>query len=154
MIVVNLFGLLVSVICLANFYKLTPQKEDTELKANVVIFGLDLLLFYVYKFYSPAVSVQLGYINAAFSIFMFGSPLVGVSKVLRHKVTDGIISLPVALIAFIVSGMWSVLGFNIQDPFVYIPNVAGAILSLFQILLCLMYGKSERFLPLSSHRDD
>jgi uncharacterized protein with PQ loop repeat len=91
---------------------------------------------------------QFGFITALFGIIMFGSPLVNLSNVIRHRSTKGYISLPMSSLGLIVCILWTAFGIQLSDPFIIVPNGAGAILNGAQLCLYFYYFKrAEGFLP-------
>ena len=151
---VNLYGLVISTICLYNFHHYSRLKEDVELKLATVLFFLDLFLVYVYYSDSNQVLTLLGFVNSGFSIIMFGSPLVSILQVLKLKHARGIISLPLSIAGLLVSTLWALLGIQMQDYFVLVPNVAGAVLSAIQVIICLWFRNSTGFLPVKAQNSN
>ena len=143
-----MFGLVVSILCLLNFYHYSRQKEDLETKLITVVLFLDAFLIFI-VFSSQDIDL-LGFVNSVFSIIMFGSPLVNLVQVYRLKNAKGIISLQLALAGLVVSTLWVLLGLEMQDPFVIVPNFCGAILSAIQVLVCFYYQSNTSFTSVRS----
>ena len=143
-----MFGLVVSILCLLNFYHYSRQKEDLETKLITVVLFLDAFLIFI-VFSSQDIDL-LGFVNSVFSIIMFGSPLVNLVQVYRLKNAKGIISLQLALAGLVVSTLWVLLGLEMHDPFVIVPNFCGAILSAIQVLVCFYYQSNTSFTSVRS----
>lgn len=44
--------------------------------------------------------------------------------------------------------LWTLVGYSLNDTFMIVPNAAGAVLSVFQLLLVAKYGSQQSgFLP-------
>ena len=124
------------------------------MKLALTLFGLDAFLLHVYFSDQEQVLNLLGFVNSGISIIMFGSPLVNVVQVLKLKSYKGIISLPMAIAGLLVSALWVLLGLQMNDLFVIVPNGGGAILSGIQVLVCLYYRNSTGFLPVKNETTD
>ena len=87
----------------------------------------------------PAVQSTLGTFCVLVTILMFASPLVTVVDVLKTRSTASM-SLSMTLAALVCSSLWLAFGLCLEDPFVWLPNVAGLGLSGLQLLLFARFG--------------
>ena len=64
-----------------------------------------------------------------------------------RKHDSSVLALPAIGMALAVSGMWALYGIGRRDPFIAVPNVVGAALSLLQALVFFKYrGHGPRHL--------
>ena len=117
------------------------------------ILFLYVIFIYVNIFFGPNTLTQLGFLTALFSMIMFGSPLLSLSKVIQSKSTTGHISLPLASISLGVCIVWTLIGMQLNDAFVIVPNFTGGVLSAIQIAVYFYFRGAKRpsddFIPLN-----
>ena len=85
---------------------------------------------------------------------MFGSPLLSLRKVLVTKSTIGLISFPVTIVSFIASGLWTMYGFILQDYFMVVPNLLGAMLCVLQLLVLFAFNRTLNGVPATKIKMD
>ena len=111
---VNAFGLVVTSVCLYFYYQYTHDKVAMEKITLYTLVFLTTVLAYVRVCYDslwvPDVLNQLGLLACSFTMIMFGSPLLSLSKVIRTKSVTGHISLPVAALSLAVCILWTCVG--------------------------------------------
>lgn len=89
-----------------------------------------------------------GYICCAITVIFFAAPCCMLMHVIRFKNTE-ILPFPLIFTSFLVSIQWFAFGLIINDLFLQIPNLAGAILSGTQLLLFLIYPNKPKLSSLS-----
>ncbi len=77
------------------------------------------------------------------SLVFCGSPLASVSDVIKTKSTE---KLPFLLIlsSFLVTIMWFLYGFALNDAFIQVPNAIGALISGVQLYLFVIYPNEPK----------
>jgi solute carrier family 50 protein (sugar transporter) len=149
---VNGFGILVSFACFYYYYQYTDDKFKFERYLTGTLAGIVSVFLYVRFFYDSVSNIfeQLGFLASLCSVGMFGSPLLSISQVVKTGSALGHISLPVAASSLVVCVLWTVIGINLHDNFVTIPNGLGAGLALTQLLVYYKYRTKETISVLPS----
>lgn len=87
-----------------------------------------------------------------------GSPLLDLSKVIKLQSVQGLISLPLTILAATCSGLWTLLGFQLNDYNVIIPNLIGCVLCVVQLFIFAYYRKNSNrdtvYLPVVKHEKE
>ncbi|KAJ3074459.1 hypothetical protein HDU98_011242 [Podochytrium sp. JEL0797] len=81
-------------------------------------------------------------------VLFYGSPLAVCFKVMRERDTSSL-NLMIGVVCAINCILWTAYGFAVQNPFIYSPNGAGLIFSIFQILLIFLFPKKPQTLSAS-----
>lgn len=145
---VNGIGVICGIICLTIFWIYSIEKEATEKKIVYVLLFLCVILGYCRLGSNLAeITSLLGFLSAFCSILLFGSPLLDVAKVIRLKSTQGIINFPLLVLAFICSSLWTLIGFEMSDKNVIIPNFIGALLCSIQLAVFCYYNIYSLYAP-------
>lgn len=84
-----------------------------------------------------------GYLCCLVTVIFFAAPCCMLLQVIRTKTTE-ILPSPLILTSFIVSVQWFIVGVIVNDHFIQIPNLMGALLSGTQLLLFLIYSNRQR----------
>ncbi|XP_016496632.1 bidirectional sugar transporter SWEET1a isoform X2 [Nicotiana tabacum] len=84
-----------------------------------------------------------GLVSAIVGISMYGSPLTIMRLVIKTKSVE-YMPLFLSIFAFTCSITWLVYGLLGADPFIYVPNVVGALLGLVQLILYAVYRDIKR----------
>mmetsp|Transcript_18433 Transcript_18433/g.23981 ORF Transcript_18433/g.23981 Transcript_18433/m.23981 type:complete len:227 (+) Transcript_18433:40-720(+) len=82
----------------------------------------------------------LGMVCVSVTICMFASPLVAVREVIRTKSTTTM-SFTMTVASFVCALLWLIFGICINDIFVWLPNTAGLLLSVAQLILFWHFHK-------------
>jgi solute carrier family 50 protein (sugar transporter) len=144
----NTYGLLVSVICVVNYYSLAPDKDEIEAKIHTTLFLALFLLFYLHWSFSQNTIYHLGLLASTQSVIQMATPFSTIPSILKFKSVEGYISLSASVISMAVSLFWLLLGMDLQDDFIRIPNALGVCFSFGQIILCLIYPpENKNFIP-------
>lgn len=102
------------------------------------------LVFMITVFALLGSESALGMSGCVLSILVTASPLAVIRTVIQEKSTA---ALPFAtsLIMFVSSASWSTYGWLIvDDPLIYFPNLLSTALTVFQLALFVVYGRSSK----------
>jgi len=136
--------------------KVARYKQDfvgKQLAGGLIFLGV--IYGYVQLGDEDSSLLHLGFICSLFSILMFGSPLIGMGHVITTRDTSSM-SFPLCLMNFLVSALWALFGFRVEDSFIIVPNLIGAVLSVVQLTLFAVYGfpKQEIKMEEFNYKDD
>lgn len=84
-----------------------------------------------------------GLFACASSLVFCASPLASIHTVLKTKSTDSL-PFPMILCTFIVSSLWLMYGYLIENNFLIIPNALGSLISGSQLCLFAVYRKGTK----------
>ncbi|KAE8716480.1 Bidirectional sugar transporter SWEET15 [Hibiscus syriacus] len=142
LITINSFGCVVETIYISMFiaYATTNSRASAIklfVSLNVGLFSLILILTHFLAKGEVRVQV-LGWMCVAFSISVFAAPLSIVARVIRTKSVE---FMPFNLSFFLTISavMWFAYGLFMKDLCVALPNVAGFVLGMLQMLLYAIY---------------
>jgi solute carrier family 50 protein (sugar transporter) len=139
----NLSGLFVGTFCVTIFHQFTPQKPWK-------MYGVIMIIAFICMYWNRVGdSKSLGLMGCVLSIVVSGSPLAVIRTVIKDKSTA---SLPffTSIITWINNLSWVLFGLVVvHDPYIYVPNILGFVLSSLQMILFLIYGMP----PLSKKGD-
>ncbi|XP_078572201.1 sugar transporter SWEET1-like [Branchiostoma floridae x Branchiostoma japonicum] len=145
LVVVNSIGALLQTSYLVVYYVYTKQKNTLHnqlLAGGAVLFPV---LIYV-KFFSPDDSVaafHLGLMASGCAVLMYGSPLATMAEVLKTRCTETMT--PALSVAnLVVSSEWYIYGRLVNDLFIQVPNLLGALLGLIQLALLVCYPRTPK----------
>lgn len=143
MIRVNFLGLFLNIIYLTVFYFFTPGPEKTALWAKIGYSGAFVAALLAYcQLEDPAnLEFRLGMLLTAFLFILIGFPLLSVPELIRKKSSEGL-PFPIIASGTFVGFMWLLYGFCINNSTIVIQNVIALLLSIPQIVLCLLYPSS------------
>jgi len=142
----NLVGLCCGIYCTLVAFPLSTLEKRNQM-ANIIITiaaGLSLSFFLV-GYYLPHDTAQtiVGSIAVFILMCYFSAPLSEIRTVIiTHDARS--IFLPSTICAGISSSLWGVFGIVVGDFFIGVPNCAGMILSLVQILLKVIFRNTKR----------
>eukprot|EP00834_Sanchytrium_tribonematis_P003580 NODE_142_length_15935_cov_1.439126.p10 type:complete len:198 gc:universal NODE_142_length_15935_cov_1.439126:14111-13518(-) len=135
MIIVNLVGVLCS---LFGIYKLSSRsRTNSNHFRNSLIVIIMVLLYLKFQLY-PVALYYCGLLACTLTIFMFGSPLGHLKKVIATK-NNSLLNYKRIVLGTFVSLSWMLVGYELSDSFVIVPNMIGLILSCIQLLVYLIY---------------
>ncbi|XP_039034931.1 bidirectional sugar transporter SWEET15-like [Hibiscus syriacus] len=142
LITINSFGCVVETIYISMFIAYATKNSRASaiklfVSLNVGLFSLILIL--THFLVKGEVRVQvLGWMCVAFSISVFAAPLSIVARVIRTKSVE---FMPFNLSFFLTISavMWFAYGLFMKDLCVALPNVAGFVLGMLQMLLYAIY---------------
>lgn len=144
LVVVNATGLFLETIYLTYYYSFTGiSSRRTVTKQIFAFYAIFSILFYVANYMSSSPLITIGYIGSCTAMGVYAAPLATVAKVIQLKSSE-FMSFPLSAVGLIVSIEWWLYGMLIADKFVYVPNVIGVFLGIFQIALFVKFpSKSE-----------
>lgn len=130
-----------------NFLSILDNLSEGIFSQRLVVsfVGVCLLLTYI-KYYTrdhDTAVLHLGFVASGFTIAVYGSPLVSVANVIRHKSTE-FMTFSMSLAGFVVSSLWTIYGHLVQDKFITVPNGIGVILGSVQLLLFVIYPSTAQ----------
>ena len=136
-----------------------PKAGPVLVERISVIYGCWILfVLSVIKFGGPWISLTsrvslMGWICSIMTVLMFGSPLVSL-KYVPNTGDASVMNFPLTACGFLVGLLWSVYGIQLNDPFVYVTNGLGCLLSLLQLAVLFKFsgnGVSNSFKPTKSN---
>lgn len=122
------------------------------------IFSFFYRLFFSHSFHTILTTINLdkqkktlllsftGYLCCLISVAFFAAPCCMFMKIVRLKSTE-MLPFPLILMSFFVSVLWFLFGLVINDLFLQVPNLLGALLSGSQLCLFLIYPSKAVFNP-------
>ncbi|XP_022085981.1 sugar transporter SWEET1-like [Acanthaster planci] len=143
LIIVNAAGVILQSIYILIFYIHDFEKVAVHRKLSFAGLFIFPVLIYI-KFFVDDIGTALGHlglIGCCCSVVMYGSPLSTLADVIRTQSTASM-AFPLSLANFLVALEWAVYGHIITDNFVKIPNIIGALLGFFQVMLFYCYSGS------------
>ncbi|KAG8178697.1 hypothetical protein JTE90_011623 [Oedothorax gibbosus] len=140
---VNSICVLLQISYAISYFINTYSKERAQRLISIV--AAFLLAVYAYGFHiadEPTAKITFGYLASLGSIAAFGSPLVSLGEVIRSKSSE---TLPFTVIfsSFIVGSSWFYYGILVENSFIQVPNLIGAILSAIQLGLIAIYPSKK-----------
>lgn len=139
----NAVGMLIS-----TGYIVLYAKHAADARAFILrCFGftvLALLMLVSYCLWSPSsgssLETQVGCVCVTCAALLFGSPLVVVKQVIKHKNS---VFLPATMViaGMLNSLLWAVYGVILGNLFVSVPNFVNLVLGLMQLALILLFPK-------------
>ncbi|KAG7386784.1 hypothetical protein PHYPSEUDO_015292 [Phytophthora pseudosyringae] len=143
---VSVFGIVTSITFVGIFYKWSQKRAPVRrvcalnllLVVVVVIYTIVALTTTITRQSRHGVNSTIGWISIVTSVGMFGAPLMTIKKVVQTK-SAASLSFSMSLIYTVNCLLWIVLCLISPDRFVMIPNAAGAILAILQLVLWFIY---------------
>ncbi|KAK3248045.1 hypothetical protein CYMTET_42481 [Cymbomonas tetramitiformis] len=158
LVVTNLYGSVFSAFCLWSYSQYANLEQRSAVKKQVAVI---VAVFVAAVAFCAAVHQEnevqsaavfyVGLLGCTLCIIMFGSPLSTIAEVIRTKNSE---SMPFFLccLSASTSFLWACFGMSIEDAFVYVPNIVGAVLSSVQLVLLFMYpSDAKATLPHHAH---
>lgn len=142
---VGIIGMILQSTYLLFYYLNTRDKKWLSRRLMVSFLGVCSLLTYI-KYYTEDYDTavyHLGFIASGFTIVVYGSPLISVVNVIKHRSTE-FMTFSMCMATFIVSLLWTIYGHLVQDNFILIPNGIGVILGSMQLLLFVLYPRTSQ----------
>eukprot|EP00271_Cylindrocystis_brebissonii_P014574 TRINITY_DN35956_c0_g1_i1.p1 TRINITY_DN35956_c0_g1~~TRINITY_DN35956_c0_g1_i1.p1 ORF type:complete len:267 (-),score=27.01 TRINITY_DN35956_c0_g1_i1:1399-2199(-) len=111
-----------------------PKKYVLSLLGGFVLFMSALLLLVLGYLSEESRSPTVGYFAMFFTVVMFGAPLSSLAVVIRTLSVE-FMPLPLSLMGFACSTVWTLYGIYVQDQYVIVPNLFGMALGLVQLVI-------------------
>ncbi|XP_049866659.1 sugar transporter SWEET1 [Pectinophora gossypiella] len=86
----------------------------------------------------------LGILASFFTLVTISAPMSKLIHVIKTRSTE-CLPFPLILMSFLVSSLWTLYGYIIQDYFLQTVNVVGAVLAIAQLSLFLIYPNNPQF---------
>jgi len=141
---VNGTGLILQSLYTLIFYLYTANKTNMTKKIFLVMVLQAAVHFYIST--GSDVTTNIGLIAASMSVAYCGAPLASVRHVIRTKSAD-VLPFFLILMTVFVTGLWTVYGTILDDPFVKVPNGLSFLIAVFQLSLFFYYPVQPSHLP-------
>ncbi|XP_060206408.1 bidirectional sugar transporter SWEET14-like [Lycium barbarum] len=146
LITINSFGIFAEIIYVAIYFTYATKKQRIKslglvLLLNVGAFGLIIFLTQILCEGPKRVAV-IGWICMAFSISVFVAPLSVMGRVIRTKSVE-FMPFNLTLTLAVSAVMWFMYGLLLRDIYVAVPNIAGMLLGVLQMILYGIYRNSK-----------
>lgn len=140
MIRVNALGFSAFFSYISFFYFMSYGKRMLTKKIATVVVVLGATMYIVLSTNDP--SFWSGWMAIATSLTFITSPLASLSDVVKNRSTE---TLPfwMILFNFLVSSLWTLYGYLMENYFLVFPNGVGAGLSFTQLILFLIYPSTS-----------
>ncbi|XP_022250086.1 sugar transporter SWEET1-like isoform X1 [Limulus polyphemus] len=137
---VNTIGLLFQTIYVLWYYVFTLNKSTLhrQLLGTVILLGgLFYYLIYLTKDESSAIQAS-GLMASASSLMFCAAPFASLADVIKTKSVENL-PFPIIISTFVVTSLWFIYGFLLNDKYIQVPNFIGCLLALFQLSLFAIY---------------
>ncbi|XP_059306784.1 bidirectional sugar transporter SWEET14-like [Lycium ferocissimum] len=146
LITINSFGIFAEIIYVAIYFTYATKKQRIKslglvLLLNVGAFGLIIFLTQILC-EGPKRAAVIGWICMAFSISVFVAPLSVMGRVIRTKSVE-FMPFNLTLTLAVSAVMWFMYGLLLRDIYVAVPNIAGMLLGVLQMILYGIYRNSK-----------
>jgi len=140
--IVNSVGCITQALYMFVFLQNCDNKPIHLKKIFFVGTGAAVVLFFI-NFGPESIDpiYYLGLVASSITVIMFGSPLSTMSEVIRSQNAETMSPI-LSVMTVLVSGIWFIYGYMINDRFVQIPNLLGCLLGIGQLYLIKKYGSS------------
>ncbi|KAG3232404.1 hypothetical protein PI124_g22513 [Phytophthora idaei] len=147
---VSVFGIFTSAAFIGIFYKWSQERASVRRLCTVNLIIVVVVAIYTIVALTTTVTHQsrlgvdrtIGWVSIVTSVGMFRAPLVTIKKVVQTK-SAASLSFSMCTIYAINCLLWVVLCIIAPDKFVTIPNAAGAVLAILQLLLWFIYRPTK-----------
>ncbi|XP_076328172.1 sugar transporter SWEET1-like isoform X2 [Tachypleus tridentatus] len=144
-IVVNVIGLTFQTIYVLWYYIFTLNRQTLHkqlLGVAVILLGLFYYLVYITKGKDEATFAS-GLMASGASLAFCAAPLSSMAEVLKTQSVK-MLPFPIILTTFVMTSLWFLYGFMLNDKFIQVPNLIGAMLAGFQLFLFIIYPSKTR----------
>lgn len=142
---VNAVGASIGVLYSIIFYVNTPHKRSlyrTMVGPALLLYAVLLYVKYLAED-EDAARPPLGMVCTLWTVVNYGSPLATLAEVVRSRSTESL-AFPLCAANLVVGTEWFIYGLMLQDMFIQVPNLLGALLGLGQLSLFLVYPSSSK----------
>ncbi|CAM9934526.1 unnamed protein product [Lampetra fluviatilis] len=142
---VNAVGASIGVLYSIIFYVNTPHKRSlyrTMVGPALLLYAVLLYVKYLAED-EDAARPHLGMVCTLWTVVNYGSPLATLAEVVRSRSTESL-AFPLCAANLVVGTEWFIYGLMLQDMFIQVPNLLGALLGLGQLSLFLVYPSSSK----------
>ncbi|BES96666.1 DNA recombination [Nesidiocoris tenuis] len=136
---VNVFGVLFFSSYVVAHITFSSKKVTIARQILLIILVTGCIYTYIESIVDPEEAKnKLGVIACVVSITFFAAPLANLAHVIRVKSSESL-PFPMIVMSLIVTFLWSVYGYILQDSFIAYPNILAFLLSSFQLSLFALY---------------
>jgi len=148
LIIVNFIGASLQMCYALTYLRYTPDRASYLRSIGSAVLFLAIVSFYFQFIVSDRETAvfQAGLVASVATVIMFGSPLASLRDVMQKQSTESL-SLPLCFANLIVPIEWALYGILINDKFVQVPNIFGAILGCVQVSLFYKYPRNSGLVP-------
>ncbi|KAI8471974.1 MAG: sugar efflux transporter for intercellular exchange-domain-containing protein [Monoraphidium minutum] len=138
----NLPGLILAAFMTVTCYGYADERARDTMLCGIV--GFSALLFGAGAFLrfaglDHAKSVALwGFVTVGILLIFYAAPLSSIAEVLRAR-NSAALNEPLALMAVLNGSLWGAYGWAVGDPFIWGPNLVGALFGVLQVSLVKAY---------------
>jgi len=145
MLRVNVFGLMLNIVYMTIYYYYTPGKDKTKVWGQIGLSGAFSAAVIAYAQYEDPnlLEFRFGMIFTVFLFALVASPFLSLGDVIRNKSTEGL-PFPIILSGTVVSFMWLLYGFCLQNAVIVWQNVVMFSLSAIQLSLFVIYPSKPK----------
>jgi solute carrier family 50 protein (sugar transporter) len=130
-------------------WNVTSQTSPAPAPHETMVLGIILIwtvcvsfISFVHSFDDRARVLIVGCLVNLNLVFFYGAPLSTTYTVLSDKKSDSI-HIPTMITNTLSASFWTAYGLAVEDPFIYVPNGLGALLGVVQIILCVLFPRSN-----------
>ncbi|ALC44049.1 CG7272 [Drosophila busckii] len=140
MLKVNVIGFAISSIYMVGFYYYASSENKTKLWSKIGYVTLFLLACIAYaNFEDPAqIEFRLGMLITSILIWLVGSPLLAIPKIIEKKCTEGM-PFPIIFAGQLVSTAWMLYAISIRNNVMVFQNLFLWILGAVQLSMFALY---------------
>jgi solute carrier family 50 protein (sugar transporter) len=137
---VNTIGVVLSSVYLYFFYNYTKREDLGKLFQSFGIAGGFLAAALSYAQYEnpELIEYRFGILLTAVLFYLIGAPLFQLKGIIRNKSTHGL-PFPMIATGSVVSTLWMLYGFALNNPTIAFQNVVAVIICLIQLSLFAIY---------------
>ncbi|KAL1463486.1 hypothetical protein WDU94_015234 [Cyamophila willieti] len=143
MLQVNLFTIVLNVIYFVVFYAYTINRRNLHIQVSKAAGFVSVILGYAYVEASENLEHRFGLIVTVFMFTLLSAPLFGIKEIVRKQDASNL-PFPMILSGTIVTFLWFLYGFIIQNLFIQFQNIAAFALCFTQLTLCILYPGSKK----------
>eukprot|EP00775_Hariotina_reticulata_P009134 gene9134-9302_t len=139
----NIPGLAIGLFTSITTYPFASRKMQDLMMGILVATSLVVLVLGVLSAWvmtSSQSRLLWGFFCNSITIGYYASPLSTALQVVRTR-SSASIYLPTIICNFVNASLWLGYGLAVWDPFIYVPNGAGAACAVLLIVLCIMFPK-------------
>ncbi|XP_076326659.1 sugar transporter SWEET1-like isoform X2 [Tachypleus tridentatus] len=141
---VNTIGLVFQTVYVLWYYTFTLNKSTLHkqfLGSGILLGGLFYYLMYLTKDVSSAIQAS-GLMASAASLMFCAAPFASLADVIKTKSVENL-PFPIIISTFVVTSLWFIYGFLLNDKYIQVPNFIGCLLALLQLSLFAIYPSKK-----------
>ncbi|CAN8252746.1 unnamed protein product [Cochlearia groenlandica] len=150
LVTINGVGIFLESIFIFIYFFYASSKEKVKVGVIfvpvVVVFGLTTAISAVVFDDHRHRKSFVGSVGLVASVFMYGSPLVAMKKVIETKSVE-YMPFSLSLFSFLASSLWMAYGLLSHDLFLASPNMVGTPLGILQLIIYVKYKNKKETPP-------